>query len=72
MEKYIIDRFEEEYAVLEKEDGTTENVARELIPDASEGDVVIEENGKYSIDKNETEERKRRIGEKMKKLFGDK
>ena len=40
MEKYIIDRFEGEFAVLEKEDGGTIDVPKTQIPDAKEGDVV--------------------------------
>lgn len=72
MEKYIIDRFEEEYAVLESEDGITKDVLRSAIADCAEGDVVIEENGIYRVDKEKTEQRKHIIAEKMRKLFGNK
>ena len=72
MEKFIIDRFECEYAVLEKEEGTTIDVLKSKIPDAKEGDVVVLENGVYRVDKDETQKRKQLIEEKVKKLFGGK
>lgn len=72
MERYIIDRFEEEYAVLERKDGTTLDVLRELIGECNEGDVVTEEKGIYRVNKAETEQRKQLLAEKMAKLFGNK
>ena len=67
--KYIIDRFEGEFAVLEKEDGGIIDVPKSEIEGAKEGDVVLFENGLYTIDIEETEKRKALIEEKMKKLF---
>ena len=72
MEKYIVDRFEENFAVLEKESGGTIDVDKSLLPDAEEGDVVIFENGTYSVSEEETRKRKALIAEKMKRLFGKK
>ena len=69
MKKFIIDRFEEEFAVLEKDEGGTVDVPRIKIPDAKEGDVILLENGVYTIDEAETLKRKEIIAEKMKKLF---
>ena len=69
MKKYIVDRFEEDFVVLEKETGGSINIKRELLPDANRGDVLTEENGVFIIDEQETLERKRRISEKMNKLF---
>ena len=69
MEKYIVDRFEEEYLVLEKETGETLDVLKKEIPDAKKGDVVIFENGKYTVDIEETQVRKKIIAEKLRKLF---
>lgn len=69
MEKYIVDRFEEGYLVLEKETGETIDVPKEEIPDAQKGDVVIFENGKYTVNKEETIARKKIIAEKLRKLF---
>lgn len=69
MEKYIVDRFEGDFAVLEKEDGGTVDVKRELLEGACEGDAVIFENGEYIIDAVETQMRRKNIEEKMRKLF---
>ena len=69
MEKYIVDRFEEEYLVLEKETGETIDIPKEEIPDAQKGDVVIFKNGKYTVDREETVARKKIIAEKLRKLF---
>ena len=68
--KYIIDRFEEDFAVLEKEDGGTVDVKITLLPDVKEGDVIVEKNGVYFVDENATAERKACIDEKIKRLFG--
>ena len=63
---YIIDRFEGE-----KEDRTTLLVPRsELPPQSMEGDVLVYEDGVYRIDSDATQERRRRIEEKRKRLFG--
>ena len=69
MEKYIVDRFEGEIAVLEKEDGGCIEVSKEVLNGAREGDVLLFENGTYKILPEETALRKKRIEEKMKKLF---
>ncbi len=69
MEKYIVDRLEEEYVVLEKETGGSIDIKRELLPHVKRGDVLTEENGVFLIDERETLERKKRISEKMNKLF---
>lgn len=69
MEKYIVDRFEEDFAVLEKESGGSIDINRQLIPNAKCGDVLIFENGVFTIDGEETLKRKKKILEKMNKLF---
>lgn len=70
MERYIVDRFEGEYAVLEKEDGTTIDVLKELVSGA-EGDVVVLKDGEYHADEEQTLARRCMIEEKMRKLFGE-
>ena len=72
MEKYVIDRFEGEFAVLEKADGTTVDVKKSDLPPVKEGDVVIFNDGAYTVDSEETQKRKEIIAEKMSKLFGGK
>ncbi len=69
MKKFIVDRFEEEYAVLEKEEGGTIDVLKSELPEVKEGDLLIYENGFYTVDYEETQKRKELIQEKMRKLF---
>lgn len=68
MEKYVLIRFEEDFAVLEKENGEIVNAPKESVK-GKENDVLIALNGEYITDKEETEKRKLLIKEKMKKVF---
>jgi hypothetical protein len=70
---YIIDRFEEELAVLECEDETFINLPRAVLPKhAKEGNVIREyRKGRYRVNREETEIRRKRIEELMGKLFHD-
>ena len=66
----IIDRFEGEFAVCEREDKTFLNIPRKHLPKgAEEGDVIIFENGKYRIDKETTKKRRETIRKKMDELW---
>ena len=66
----IIDRFECDYAVCEKEDGSMLDVKKSEIPiSAKEGDVLDLIDGKFCINHEETESRRRIIDEKVRKLF---
>jgi len=62
--KVIIDRIEGEFAVVETEDKEILNLPKKLVPDACEGDVVT-----ITIDKAETEKRKKNIKNLMNDLF---
>ena len=62
--KVIIDRFEEDYAVIEISAGNFVNIPRVLIPEAKEGDVI-----KIEIDKEATDKRKEEIKKLMDNLF---
>jgi hydrogenase maturation factor len=65
--KGIIDRFEEEYAVIEIGD-VTKDVLRELLPrEAKPGDVVIIKDNEITIGHEETEKRRK----EMKNLMDD-
>lgn len=65
--RYIIDRFEGEFAVCELEDMSMVNIPRKALPpDAREGDSIL-----VTIDDAETEDRKARIGKLMDDLFVD-
>jgi hypothetical protein len=66
--RFILDRFEGEYAVCENEMKETLNIKKDRIPaDAKEGDVLIVRSNEITIDKEETEKRKTEI----EKLIGD-
>ena len=69
MERYVIDRFEGDFAVLEREEGGTVDILKSDLPEATEGDVIIFENGVYRVDKEETLRRQELTLEKMRKLF---
>lgn len=57
--RYIIDRFEGEYALCETEQGDFINIERNRIPhNAREGDVLAECGNELIIDFEETEKRK--------------
>lgn len=64
--RVVIDRIENDRAVVELPDGQTMQLPAVLFPHAAEGDV-------YTIEKDpsETEERRRRIENKMESLFLD-
>ena len=65
----IIDRFEGEYAVVETEDGMI-NINRSFLPaGAREGDSIVCENGKYSVDKETTVNLHNAVKEKLSKLL---
>ncbi|MCD8005814.1 MAG: DUF3006 domain-containing protein [Oscillospiraceae bacterium] len=66
---YIVDRLEENIAVLEDEDGGHVNALRSLVFGAHEGDVLeVMEDG-FTVREDLTRERRERIREKQKKLF---
>ena len=69
MVTYTIDRFEEELAVLEDENGVTLTVARALLPpEAAESDVLRFEGGVYTLDRRETDDRRADVLALQKKL----
>ena len=76
MKMYIIDRFEEGFAVCEKysenedDEIIMQNIERKLIPnDAKEGDIItVSDNGKIYIDYEKTKIRKEKMEELRRKL----
>jgi hypothetical protein len=67
---YFLDRFEESFALLEAEDGTVVQLARNLLPkDAAEGTALRQEQGNWVCCKEETEARAARIAAKMNLLW---
>ena len=68
--KVIIDRFEGNFAVCEKEDRKMLDIQREKVPNtAKEGDVLNIINDRITIDHDETEKRKKEIEELTKDLW---
>ena len=68
--KLIIDRIEEITAYCEDPSGNILEIDRTSLPaGASEGDILISEDGVIRIDTNATEERRNRIRNKMKGLW---
>lgn len=63
--KFIIDRFEGDFAVLETADLSTVNIPRTVLPiEAAEGDIVS-----IIIEKDETQDRAKQMETKMQSLF---
>ncbi len=59
MNTVTVDRLEGSLAVLEREDGSTCTVSRDLLPpDTAAGDVLTEQDGRFSPDPNETARRR--------------
>ncbi len=70
MNVFILDRFEGEMAVLEGEDGLMRNVSKSRLPeDARQGDVFLEENGRFRFDAAAAEARRKKIREKLRRLL---
>jgi len=68
--KVIIDRFEGNYAVCEKEDRTMINIEKaKVLCQAKEGDVLIIKENEIIIDKEATLKRKEQIKEQTKDLW---
>jgi hypothetical protein len=68
--KVIIDRFEGNFAVCEKEDRTMVDIEKSKIPiTAKEGDVLNITNDRITIDSEETEKRKKEIEKLTKDLW---
>lgn len=68
--KVIIDRFEGEFAVCEKEDRKIIDIEISKLPsNAKEGDVLNISNDTITIEVEETEKRRRKIEELTKNLW---
>jgi pyruvate kinase len=68
--KVVIDRFEGEYAVCEKENREMIDVKRDSLPkEAKEGDVLNILDRSISVDVEETEKRKKEIEDLTKDLW---
>ena len=68
--RMVIDRFEGDYAVCERDDRTMLNIKKNKLPaEAKEGDILAVDGDAISIDLRETSKRKERAEKLMKELF---
>lgn len=68
----IIDRFEQDFAVVETDDGIID-VSRVYLPEnAAEGDVILLTENGYVIDEAATAERRKSMAERLSRLTGRK
>ncbi len=69
-EKYIIDRVEGNYAIIEKENGDMYKISIENIKgNFNEGDILIARGEYFEIDKKFTLNRKNEIKDSMKNMW---
>lgn len=70
MLQYIIDHFEEKYAICEDENKEMIQIPKkELPPGAKEGDILCACSGILHLDESSTSERRSQIRRKMMDLF---
>lgn len=68
--KYIINRFEGDYAVVEDENKLMMDIhLKDLPKEVQEGDVLVKNGDSYSVDLGETERRKKKIQELVDDLW---
>ena len=69
-EKYIIDRIEGNYTIIEKENGDMYKISIENIKgNFNEGDILIKKGEYFEIDKKFTINRKNEINDTMKNMW---
>lgn len=72
MNKYSVDRIENQFAVLEFGDDFIQIELKELPPGVKEGDVLMrDENGKLFIDEKATQQIKNELFELQNSLFSE-
>lgn len=68
--KFIIDRFEGNFAVCEDQEGNMHNIARNLIVGKPhEGDIIEKQGNAYNINQKETEKKIKEIEELTKDMW---
>ena len=67
---WIVDRFEDELAVLENEDGVCENISRKTLPPGCrEGSVLRKIEGAFVLDTALEQERRMKLSRMQDDLF---
>lgn len=68
--KLIVDRFEGNLAICEKEDGSMISISKDILPmDVSVGDVLLKKNNEIYVDYKETINRKKHIEQITKNMW---
>lgn len=67
--KFTVDRIEGNYAVCEDERGSFHNIPKDLLPNVREGDVLDEENGKFTKNEQATQINREKIIEIQRGLW---
>lgn len=65
----VIDRFGDDFAVLEIDGEMTEIPRNEVPSDAREGDILICEDGIYTVDEKATSERRSAVRDRLHRLM---
>ena len=68
MARYVLDRYEGDWAILEDEDGRMLKVARDTLPQASEGEALEEADGRWRADPERTERLRRQARARLERL----
>lgn len=69
--RYIVDRLEGSIAVCEDESRTFVDIDLEKLPDGVRtGDILVEEEGVFTLDKSATEKRRAEIAALQNELWG--
>lgn len=68
MARYVLDRYEGDWAILEDEDGRMLKVARDTLPQASEGEALEEADGRWRVDPERTERLRRQVRARLERL----
>lgn len=66
----IVEKIEGNTVTIEDDDNHFNLYKTDIPADVKEGDVILFLNGKYIVDKEATEERRKKIIEMQKKIFG--
>ena len=70
MEKYVLDRVEGNYAILENENGSMIEISIDNIDgNFREGDILIKEGDKFTVSELLTKERKDKINNMMNDMW---
>ena len=69
MKEYILERFEEEYALLEDGDGCITTVPKGLVAFAKEGDILAFDGEEYALLEEKTALRKKEMQSRFNSLI---